>query len=63
MMNSMEALLSYNRAIRIMGTLPQLLEHLRPFRVAQSQMNRTGEYRPLDLSTTVFYIYKCTNNW
>jgi hypothetical protein len=63
MMNTMEALLSYNRGIRITGSLQQLLEHLHPFRVAQSQMNRTGVYRPLDLSTTVFYVYKCTNNW
>ena len=38
MMNTMEALLSYNRGIRITGSLQQLLEHLRPFRVAQSQM-------------------------
>ncbi len=63
MTNSMEALLSYNRGIRITGTLQQLLEHLHPFRVAQSLMNRTGEYRPLDLSTAVFYVYKCTSNW
>ena len=63
MMNSMEALLNYNRGIRISGTLRELLEHLRPFREAQSRMNRSGEYRPLDLSTAVFYVYKCTNNW
>ena len=49
MMNTMEALLSYNRGIRISGTLRELLEHLRPFREAQSRMNRSGEYRPLDL--------------
>lgn len=62
MMNGMEALLGYNRAIRITGTLAELLEHLRQFRRAQTEMNRTGDYRPLDLSSAVFYVYKCTDN-
>ena len=60
--SAMDALLGDNRAIRITGSLAQLLDHLRQFRMAQVEMNRTGNYRPLDLSTTVFYVYKCTDN-
>lgn len=62
MMNGLESLLNYNRAIRITGSLAEVLEHLRQFRKAQTEMNRTGNYRPLDLSSTVFYVYKCTDN-